>query len=62
MREIGLFLLLVGLVSLALPFINPNLHYIFLTWIDRWGPAVAWVIRGGITLAGLGLWLRYKGR
>lgn len=62
MREIGLLLLLVGLISLALPFINPNIHYVFLTWIDRWGPAVAWAIRGAITLVGLGLWLRYKGR
>ncbi|MGI4740182.1 MAG: hypothetical protein ACRYG7_33850 [Janthinobacterium lividum] len=62
MREIGLALLLVGLISLALPFINPNIHYIFLTWIDRWGAGVAWAIRGGITLVGLLLWLRYWGR
>ncbi|MDO7884830.1 hypothetical protein [Hymenobacter cheonanensis] len=62
MRELGLAMLLVGLVSLALPFINPNVHYIFLTWIDTWGPGVAWGIRGGITLVGLFLWLRYRGR
>ena len=55
MREIGFALLLIGLVSLALPFINPALHYVFLKWIDNWGPTVAWVIRGGITLLGLGL-------
>ena len=54
-------MLLIGLISLALPFINPNIHYIFLTWIDHWGPNVAWAIRGGITLVGLGLWLRYRG-
>jgi hypothetical protein len=30
-------MLLIGLVSLALPFINPNIHYIFLAWIDNWG-------------------------
>ena len=62
MRELGLFMLLVGLVSLALPFLNPNLHSIFLTWIDNWGPTVAWAIRGGITAVGLVLWLRYRGR
>ncbi|MGI4873750.1 MAG: hypothetical protein ACRYFX_21535 [Janthinobacterium lividum] len=62
MREIGLALLLIGLVSLVLPFINPNLHHVFLTWIDHWGPQVAWAIRGGITLLGLGLWLRYRGQ
>ncbi len=38
MKELGLAMLLVGLVSLALPFINPNIHYFFLTWIDQWGP------------------------
>ena len=62
MRELGLFMLLVGLVSLVLPLINPNLHSIFLTWIDKWGPNVAWGIRGGITVVGLVLWLRYRGR
>jgi hypothetical protein len=62
MRELGLAMLLVGLVSLALPFINPNIHYIFLTWIDQWGPTTAWGIRGGITLVGLVLWLWRRGR
>ena len=62
MKELGLGLLIIGLISLALPFINPNIHYIFLTWIDQWGPAVVWGIRGGITLLGLGLWLSFKNR
>ena len=62
MKELGLGLLIIGLISLALLFINPNIHYIFLTWIDQWGPAVAWGIRGGITLLGLGLWLSFKNR
>ena len=62
MKELGLGLLIIGLISLALPFINPHIHYIFLTWIDQWGPAVAWGIRGGITLLGLGLWLSFKNR
>ena len=61
MKELGLFLLLVGLVSLALPFINPNIHYVFLQWIDNWGPNVAWAIRGGIALLGFVLW-RVGGR
>ena len=55
-------MLLVGLLSLALPFINPNIHSIFLTWIDQWGPQVAWGIRGGVTLVGLVLWLWRRGR
>ena len=62
MKELGLGLLIIGLISLALPLINPNIHCVFLTWIDQWGPAVAWGIRGGITLLGLGLWLSFKNR
>ena len=62
MKERGLGLLIIGLISLALPFINPNIHYVFLTWIDKWGPTMAWGIRGGITLLGLVLWLGFKNR
>ena len=62
MKELGLGLLIIGLISLALPFINPNIKYVFLTWIDNWGPTVGWGIRGGITLLGLVLWLGFKGR
>jgi len=62
MKEIGIGLLIIGLISLALPFINPNMHSLFLTWIGRWGPTVAWCIRGGITLLGLVLWLGFKDR
>ena len=62
MKELGLFLLIAGLISLALPLINPNVPYVFLKWINTWGPTVAWVIRGGITLLGLALWLGFKSR
>ena len=62
MKELGLGLLIIGLISLVLPLINPNLHYVFLTWIDNWGPTMGWVIRGGITLLGLLLWLGYRNR
>ena len=55
-------MLIIGLISLALPFLNPNIKYVFLTWVDNWGPAVGWVIRGGIALVGLLLWLGFKGR
>ena len=62
MKELGLGLLIVGLISLVLPLINPNVHYVFLKWITNWGPTVAWAIRGGITLLGLALWLGFKNR
>jgi hypothetical protein len=51
-----------GLISLVLPLINPNVHYVFLKWIDNWGATMAWVIRGGIALLGLALWLGFKNR
>jgi len=60
MKELGLGLLIIGLIALALPLINPNVHYVFLQWITNWGPAVAWGIRGGIALLGLVLWLGFK--
>ena len=62
MKELGLGLLIIGLISLAMAFINPNVHYVFLKWVDNWGPTVAWAIRGGVTLLGLGLWLSFKNR
>ena len=62
MKELGLGLLIIGLISLALPFINSNVHYVFLKGVDNWGPTVAWAIRGGVTLLGLGLWLGFKNR
>ena len=62
MKELGLGLLIIGVISLALPLINPNVQYVFLKWINNWGPTVAWVIRGGITLLGLALWLGFRNR
>ncbi|GAA4390264.1 hypothetical protein [Hymenobacter koreensis] len=60
MKELGLGLLLVGLISLVLPFTGMN--FIFLSWIEQWGATIGWVIRAGITLLGLALWLGFKNR
>ncbi|QIX61511.1 hypothetical protein FY528_07245 [Hymenobacter lutimineralis] len=60
MKELGLGLLIIGLVSMLLPFLG--MKFMFLTWIDQWGPTTAWVIRGGATLLGLVLWLSFKNR
>ena len=62
MKELGLGLLLIGLISLALAAFAPNVQYVFLKWVNNWGPAVGWGIRGGITLLGLALWLGFKNR
>ncbi|MBG8554507.1 hypothetical protein [Hymenobacter guriensis] len=60
MKELGLGLFIIGLVSLILPFLG--LKFMFLTWIEQWGPSTAWAIRGGATLLGLVLWLSFKNR
>ncbi|UOR04816.1 hypothetical protein MUN82_17970 [Hymenobacter aerilatus] len=60
MKELGLGLFLLGLVSLVLPLLG--MKFIFLTWIEQWGPAVSWAIRGGITLLGLIFYLSTRNR
>lgn len=60
MKEIGLGLFLIGLVSLVLPLLG--MKFLFLTWIEQWGPAISWAIRGGITLLGLVLYLSTRNR
>ena len=62
MKELGLALFLIGLVSLALPFISPGTQHALLTWVDNWGTTMGWIIRGGITLLGLVLWFGFKNR
>jgi len=62
MKELGLGLLLIGLISLALPVISPGTKHVLLGWVDNWGMTVGWIIRGGITLLGLALWLGFKNR
>ncbi|MBC6612327.1 hypothetical protein H8B15_15470 [Hymenobacter sp. BT507] len=60
MKELGLGLFLIGLVSLVLPLLG--LKLVFLTWIEQWGPTVSWLIRGGLTLLGLILYLSTRNR
>lgn len=50
MKRFGLFLLVLGLGSIALHF--ANMEFRLLTWIEMWGATVAWVIRGALALAG----------
>ena len=62
MKELGLGLLLIGLISLALALLAPTVQYIFLKPINNRGPAVAWGFRGDGTLLGLALWLGFHNR
>lgn len=58
MRFFGGLLIAIGLISAALFFLNMN--FIFLKWINRWGDMTGWIIRGGIVLIGLVLYILGK--
>lgn len=63
MRELGIFLFFAGLIAILAPYLLPsNFRFPLLDWMNTWGPTVAWAIKGGITLLGLGLWLSFKNR
>jgi hypothetical protein len=44
MRFFGICVFIIGLLSIALHFLNMN--FIFLNWIDKWGTQTGWIIRG----------------
>jgi len=50
MRNIGSTLLFFGIGSIVLNFMN--MEFIVLSWIDMWGPAVGWAIKGAMILVG----------
>ncbi len=51
MRFLGIILIVVGLLSAGVYFLDMN--FIFLNWINQWGDNVAWMIRGGMIVLGL---------
>ena len=51
MRALGLLLLLFGLGTLAIHFMEVKVEW--LEWIGNWGENVAWAIRGGAVVLGL---------
>ena len=54
----GAFIALVGAFSTALYFIGYNLR--ILMWIDSWGQTAGWVIRIGLLVGGLALFLVFR--
>lgn len=50
MRSWGWTLILVAVLSAVLPYLG--LQLLFVAWIDTWGPAIGWAIRGGLALIG----------
>jgi hypothetical protein len=51
MRALGLLLLVFGIATTVLYFLEINVE--FLNWMGNWGHNVAWGIRGGAIVLGL---------
>lgn len=58
MRGFSGFLILMGAGSMVLHLIG--FEFVLMSWVDSWGPATGWIIRGAVLALGLGLAL--KGR
>ncbi len=58
MKFIGLFFLVVGLVSVALGLLEYK--SLLLSWVDHWGEAIGWGIRLGATALGGVLYFVYR--
>lgn len=55
MKRLGRFLLIFGVGSMMLSFMN--MEFLILAWIDHWGPTVGWSIRIAMAVLGLILML-----
>jgi hypothetical protein len=58
MKFLGLFLLIAGLVSIILGFLEYN--SLLLNWVDNWGDTAGWGIRLGMTALGGILYFIYR--
>lgn len=58
MKFIGLFLLIIGLVSLVVGFTGANL--LALNWVNQWGEPIGWGIRIGVAVLGGILYFIYR--
>ncbi len=50
MRQLGIFMALLGIASCVVYFMNMEMR--LLMWIDTWGEGAAWGIRGGLIVVG----------
>lgn len=55
MKNLGSFIAILGLASIALFFFDYELK--ILGWINNWGDNIAWAIRGGLVVIGAALFL-----
>lgn len=51
MRSLGFLLLVLGVGSIVVQFMDMEMR--LLAWINTWGEGVAWGIRGGLVVLGL---------
>jgi len=54
-KRLGLYLVIFGVGSMILSFMN--MEFVILAWIDHWGPTVGWGIRIAMAVVGLILML-----
>ncbi len=57
--SLGGLVAFIGIVSSVLYFVGWN--HRALIWVDQWGPAVGWLIRGGLIVAGAALFFIFGG-
>lgn len=55
MQSLGSNMFFFGVGSMVLH--TFQFEFIFLSWIDNWGPTVGWTIRGALAAIGGALWL-----
>ena len=55
MKQLGGYMFFFGVGSIVLYFLN--LEFILLSWIEMWGPKIAWLIRGALAAVGGALWI-----
>ncbi len=60
MQKIGMYLMIFGVGSIVLSFLNMNFR--LLMWIDLWGETVGWAIRIGVIALGAVLFFMGKSK
>ena len=58
--SIGLWLALLGAGSFVLN--RFNIEFKLLAWVDHWGPSTGTLIRAGLIVVGVLLWLVFRAR
>lgn len=53
MRSWGWTFIIVAVLSAVLPYVG--LQLLLVAWVDMWGLAIGWAIRGGLVVIGVGM-------